>query len=272
MNIITSWKKSLSIFLPKNAKLFSLMLFRSIRDTYYLLWVHARGTIILTVAALGVGIFLSLINGHGSNEAYFADIVINSLNGISYAVTGIGSTLLFFYTILFARSSIQKKDRVYLCEWRRKYMIPFFCGKLSIALFIAAPLYMILYQFTNPRFVFVLGTIFSMIDYLFVFFFFDTIGGIDRTVVGPIKACFFSLVQSFKNSVKMVVYNLPVILLVYLFNSGSIALFLMLPYNSNILMALFSILFRPIFISLCGTLYAKYSYEQVTLYTSGPKR
>lgn len=277
MNIIASWKKSLSLFLPKNAKLFSLMIMRSIRDTYYLLWKHAKGTIMLTLAALGVGILVSLkgtspISYTSSESPSFNDILITSLNGISYAVAGICSTLLFFYTVLFARSSIQKKDGGYLCEWRRKYIIPFFGAMLSVGLFIAAPLYTILYQFANPRFIVILGTIFSMIDYFFVFFFLDTIGGIDRTVVGAIKAWFFSLVQALKNSVKMVMYNLPIILLVYVINTSAIALFLMFPYNSNVLMALFSILFRPIFISLCGTLYAKYSYEQVALYTNGPKR
>ena len=272
--LFQSWKESLSVFAPKNVKLFFLVNIKRILESYKFILLHVGWLILLTIAAEVWYNRYSMIHG----QSYF--LIIPLLGWFS----------VFFLMYLIIRPSIKRKSFNYYKDYKKHFLsfiilsVLFFIlavlfGKLLahaskwlvLFLFKGQPLpefliigYLVLLRLLTATFLFSLpfANIPIYIAPLLTFwilFMLDSNGGIRALWQSIVRGC------------KMVWYNYPFcfimfsllcllwygldILIVWLFGASS---FFYLPFIYNLLL--------PIPLSIFTIFYTKRIHEQFGLY------
>ena len=293
MTIFTSWKNSLAICSLKNSKLLWYAFMRSVRDLYILLWRNASNDILAFFALYvleKMHLFYRLQQAEidintGAIRLMPENLLLFILVIVSWFVQAFIFLRLFFYAFLLARNSMQNKNVAYLQEWKKKYQMYFF-GAIFIAAIVGllCSLPFSVFFVFHPHFyialylyIFLISVFFKPFYFIFLFFLFDTVLYYSSMPKNKLYRVFLLAINAGKNSVKMVVYNLPLFFLI-----GSIANLLGMgldvavnvipdPFFVNSINKLLQIVLVPVTICLYGVLYTKYSYEQIDLYTEGVK-
>lgn len=293
MTIFTSWKNSLTICSLKNSKLLWYAFMRSVRDLYILLWRNAP---ILVLSAFILYILERIHFVYRAQQAVFDARVgtyllahqsppIATIQIFSFLLQAVLLFYLFFYTFLLARNSMQNKDVFYLKEWKKKYMGLFFgaitctfflillCTIPFLSLFLAYPRL----QIGLPIYAFLVTVFFKAFYFIGIFFVLDTAFYYSSMAGNKLYRMLLLVVNAWKNSFKMVVYNMPLFFLIgFLTNVlwtgfDFFISFISEPSLFVSLKELLYVVFFPFTVCLYGVLYTKYSYEQIDLYTEGVK-
>lgn len=240
MNLIQSWKNSLELLVPKNLKTFLLVTGKTILDVYASLDkpLTSRGNWIAVIILVTL---IGLTNIIKTFRLFMLESII--LNGILH--------LFFFLFLLKMRSSIGIKNRDYFEQYVRKYW--YF---LLISL-----LFGISYLYAIPFF----GNIVFLLYMLFLLFTFDSDGSSIQLII------------AFKNSVRMLLYNFPIFLVLLGILSIinvilSFLIYFAIHYFGGLTIALLLyILVVPIQIALISNLYIKFIHAQPSLYFNQPE-
>ncbi len=214
MNIAQTWRDSLTIFLPKNLKLFLLITLKSIIETYKTLFRYFWWLILLNIIVEPLLWFV-----WDSTHAQWAWWLIHYIP--------VSLLLMFlFYCALFlcARPSVKKKDYAYFKDYpfHCLYIIVFFTGityEITRFWFQLPPT--LFHRLVNSIAVIAVG--YYWITPLFK----GAAGIISGIVLSPISAFFIlfllnsegtvrTIGASLLRAVKMVIYNYPFCLIVYL--------------------------------------------------------
>ncbi len=104
--LFQSWKESLSVFAPKNAKLFFLVTIKRILESYKFILLHVGWLILLTIAAELWYNRYSMVHGH----SYFLLIPL------------LGWFFVFFLMYLIIRPSIKRKSFHYYKDYKKHFL------------------------------------------------------------------------------------------------------------------------------------------------------
>jgi len=240
MYLLQSWKDSLSLFKPKNFKLFALVTLKTIGGTYWLLLKYFWWLVVIDIAW---------------EFTYGGDFTETSTGLIKVALF-----LLWTFAIcLVVRPSVAKKNSAYFVSYIW-YVPAAFAGMIVYAL-----LGVIL-----QRLLFEQEIIFSILILIpllfFMFFLLDMVLNLRNWR----KAGFFAN--------KMVLYNIPtLILFAVAFSCVSYLLSFIQRFGHfqacclvNFVNIIHSLVLQPIFTSIIGNLYIKRLHEQPQLYFKKP--
>ena len=251
-HLLRSWKESLSLFIPKNAKLFILVTLKTIIQSYKLIFAHLWWLFLVSWA-------LDVINAR-----YFYNIFFALLPLFAWLIT-------IFCVYLVIRPSLQRKKFSYYWE-KAYYFIHFFIITIFVffvffsivkLLSMLAPLneFQYLSIITLSLMPSPLMPLFISPPLTFMIFF-----ALDSD--GSLKSIFSSIIRGFK----MALYNYPFCLIFYLICIaialiGYVAILTFTFFGSSILLSsLVSHLLIPIPLSVLSNFYTKRLHDQFGLY------
>ena len=243
MHVLQSWKDSLSLFKPKNFKLFALVTLKTIGETYLTLFKYFWWFIVLCILW----------------EYMYAPLYSPVTSGV-YEVYGLLQYILTFISCVIVRPSVMQKNYSYFKNYSL-YFLGFIVGMIVlIGVFACFELPFRLLFFEDSHIVRMLhygvGSVVAAVILLFSFFELDM----------PLSLS--NWVRAFRYAIKMFWYNAPAIILLYapLFFI-SIAMEFTIP--EVIRFAYWLII--PIEASIIGNFYIKRLHEQPQLYFKQPK-
>jgi len=212
MYLLQSWKESLTIFIPKNFKLFLLVTLKSLLETtktffryfWWLIVLELGGPPLLNM----LGVFTKMPSGDVANIVAF--------------LTVFAQTITLFCLYLIARPSVAKKDYAYFKHYSYYVAIVFFIAFVCSLVVQMSLLYarVLLGSLLVPLLFLVMLP--SALGAFFLLFWFDS--------DGTIKNLFYSFVRS----IKMVLYNYPFCLIASLLFGGMWALVSVVPVQTFI--------------------------------------
>lgn len=177
MQLLSAWKQSLLLFEPKNFKLFVLVTFKTMWE--------------------GVKILLSwwwiFVLLHYALLKFFPYSIVSEVKNKSLLIRYLNHFIVIISILLFClavRPSIKKKNLYYL----KDYLLPL------IIIIIAYDLFYLIMSYMG-KFAMLIGDIFFPAMLFFSFFLFD-----QKNII---KGTFYSFISA----VKMVIYNLPLVLI-----------------------------------------------------------
>jgi hypothetical protein len=235
MNLIQSWKESLSLLAPQNLKPFVLVAVKNVLDVYGLMNkpLTARGN---WVAAVIVVILILFTNVIQQFHLLWLDEIL--LNGIRH--------FLYFIFLLGMRPSVDIKNWDYFKRYLQKY---WYFLVITI-LFGLTQIYIIPFLF-----------IFYMIFLLFMFDSYNSLQGI----VTALKNSFFMILYNFP------IFLLLYLVLGFIMWLVSLFIKLTLGFGGLAIATLLYILFAPIQLVFIINLYIKFLHGQSSLYFKQPE-
>ncbi len=270
MNILRAWKDSLSLFAPKNFKLFALVTFKTIWDGYkvmlrYWWWLYG----------LLIGIWIydehflheSIARFSNGFEFFTRGIYLygNALEAIAGILTGIIYFMMPFLIILSIRPSVKPKNYAYFLRYLPLLGYIYILNALFIMILKQAEVLIIgdvsvgllacILLFIG-RFPLPLITFFS-------FFLADS----DKKILSSLKSLYRAFI--------MILYNYPLCWLVILLGAPVayvINMMLDIPYLNTTIILLNEVLLVGTSIYLCiwSNIYIKKLHEQSKLYFKEP--
>jgi len=247
MTLLQSWADSLILLKPKSFQLFVMVTIKSILESYklyikYFWWLLLAMPLFLFI---GPDFAIALKNNDSYSIAKYCTLL-----GIVASLYG----LLFLAACFATRPSILQKDCAYFRNQFKKIILYWLAwGALRMLL--------MKYALSFGRVFFPVGNVSLGSSELifFVLFFADSDGGLKNIVV------------SAWNTLKMVVYNLP---LVFVFNfifGSSLLFFDYFIYISPLMKLIIGALLMPIGVCTYTNIYIKRLHDQFDLYNKQPK-
>lgn len=242
MTLLQSWADSLTLLKPKNLQLFVMVTIKSIIEAYslyvkYFWWLLLAMPLFLFIAP---DLAASWQNNDTQNLARYATLV-----GMAASLYGI----LFLAACFATRPSILQKDCAYFRTQFKKIILYWLAwGALRVVL--------IKYAVPFGRILFSVGSVSLCSPALifFVLFFADSDGGLKNIFV------------SMWNSVKMIIYNFPLICVINLLFSVSVLFFSYFFYISTLMQIMIGALLMPIGVCTYANIYIKKLHDQFDLY------
>jgi hypothetical protein len=246
MTLFQSWADSLTLLKPKNLQLFVMVTIKSILEAYklyfkYFWWLLLALLIFLFIAP---DLAVAWKNNDGQNLARYA-----TLFGMAISLYGI----LFLAACFVTRPSILQKDCAYFRTQFKKiilYWLAWWC--LSVVLIKYGSFWKI-FAYSDNVYSCSTALIF------FVLFFADSDGGLKNIFI------------SAWNAWKMVIYNLPLLLIVALCFGIPILLFNHLIYISPLMKVIIAAFLMPITVCTNTNIYIKRLHDQFDLYFKQPQ-
>ncbi len=240
MELIQSWRESLALLAPRQAKILMFLTFKALKELF------SNPYSLLVIILLGVTTAFSQI--------YYRFHELSS--SIFFLMTTALSIVLTVLLILYIRSSVMPKNRFYFLHYWRHVLYILVLSVAFMGLFLVIPQIMIY------------GSIGWMaLSTLWILFFCDR------------NASLQTFGHSFVRAVLMIVYNAPVIIVVTIaWNALYILVVAFILYLTHIgtefllftVVSLTNIIFYPIWYCVMNTLYVKRLHDQFSLYFSRP--
>jgi len=226
MQLLQSWKESLSIFKPANFKLFLMVTAKCVWETFKILFGRFWWLVILfllgTVAIFSLFFVVSLfiaMSAHGGPPMTTGENIF--LKFLTF-VGSIFPSSLIFTIFLIVRSSVKMKNWSYLKTYLFSlyfiyvylflYLIYFLCSYTINAFIFLSPIANVFVHLSNlPSYVFftfllnVFSLLYSSLIVFTILFF------LDSASANP-----YTFLVSFLRALKMTIYNFPFCLIVYL--------------------------------------------------------
>lgn len=261
MTLFQAWADSLTLLRPKNFKLFMLVTLKSIVETYKLLlrywwWLYVLIGIVTYGIESGsfIKIFLHLAPHYSFNYIYALLIFFQSF--FLY--------VMMFVTYLTVQPSVSQKNFVYFYSYV-VHILYLFMSLLGSLVFLASLLFSFSVHVKWPWSSFLLRSLFLLSQIFMPFFFFDSSPGIKN------------LIHSAFNSIKMFVFNIPLVLLALVLCVG-FTLFVRsfcFPFGyfipANICGLVIIIVLFPAILCLFANIYIKKLHDQFDLYFPQPQ-
>ena len=277
MTLIQSWKDSFKLLLPANLKLFALVTLKSIIECYKVLFRHWWWVMVIF---MGITLYDLWFNLYGYEILYGVKIIGLGLKTSMLLLRDSIELLFTFFvylTILSTRPSVAKKDFSYFNQYLGHFL---YIAILLFALIVLRhwdvfPSGPILFEPINlVNIIIETFTSFNLFTFpllvLSLLFFLDS----DKRII--------QIVFSFYRSIKMIVFNLPVFMVicllmwvVFYFNSRIIDVLMdnrtmFWVYISS--WYLIKVLFlTPVFACTFANIYIKKVHEQFNVYFKQPK-
>lgn len=271
MNIVQSWKDSLLLLLPQNFKLFALVTLKSIMDTYKTLFKYWWFLYVMATVCTGllfwIGVRELKPGWYDTNSELFKQASIYHLQTILYMLGMIIALAIIYIACLFivcltARSSIKQKNYRYYFDYLKRYWYLLCIIFLLYVRINGVPIKSIPLMYS-----------FSIILFLFTF---------------DARPSLKALWRSGMNSLRFMVYNMPLLVLLELFvrlidkvmifiNYLFVAAALVRPFHVGgitfvgLSTAMLSLILSPILIVILTNLYIKRVHDQPELYFPTPK-
>ncbi len=258
MTLLQSWADSLTLLKPKNLQLFVMVTIKSIIEAYklyfkYFWWLILAMPIFLFIAP---DVAAAWKNNDGNSLAHYATIV-----GIAASLYG----LLFLAACFATRPSILQKDCAYFRTQFKKIIVYWFVWGIFRVLLMK-------YAVSFGKTAFYIGNIsFNKTAFyvgntslcapeliFFILFFADSDGGLKNIFV------------SFWNTLKMIVYNLPLIFLINLIFGISLFVFSYFFNISPLMQIIIGAFLMPIGVCTYANIYIKRLHDQFDLYFKQP--
>lgn len=250
MTLLQAWGDSLTLLQPKNLKPFIFVTFKSIIETYKLLFKYWWWLYVVIVA---VGIGMNYVSFSVMPSA-LASQLFGSLLFSLFALL----FLHVFASFLAACPSIAQKNYVYFKSYILYFaIVPFFIAIPVSILYISQSCGLtgklsLIEVFS--RFVVSLPlTIFALL------FFFDSKMGVK------------SFLYALFNAIKMIVFNLPLCIILGILVAVFLSTENLIRYNSRALYFIVPAMFAPVFICVYVNIYIKKLQDQYDLYFPQPK-
>jgi hypothetical protein len=247
MTLLQSWADSLTLLKPKNLQLFVMVTIKSILEAYklyikYFWWLLLVLPLFLFVAPD----FATVVKNNDSyNIAWYCTLL-----GMAMSLYG----LLFLAACFATRPSILQKDCAYFRTQFKKIILYWLAwGALRILL--------MNFALSFGKMFFPVGSVSLGSPELifFTLFFADSDGGLKNIVV------------SAWNTLKMVVYNLPLIFVFNLIFGISVLFFNYFIYISPLMKLIIGALLMPIGVCTYANIYIKKLHDQFDLYFKQPQ-
>lgn len=247
MTLLQSWADSLTLLKPKNLQLFVMVTIKSILEAYKLYFKYFWWLLLAMPLFLFIGpdfVVARYVETHNGSQtlAYYLTLL-----GIAASLYG----LLFLAACFATRPSILQKD----CSYFRTQF-----KKIILYWFVWGALRVLLMKYTLYWKLMPLGVVSLRAPELifFVLFFADSDGGL--------KNIFISL----WNTLKMLVYNLPLLCIVVFCFSLPTVLFNYFMYISPLMKIIIGALLMPIGVCTYANIYIKRLHDQFDLYFKQP--
>jgi hypothetical protein len=246
MTLLQSWADSLTLLKPKNLQLFVMVTIKSIIEAYklyfkYFWWLILAMPIFLFIAP---DVAAAWRNNDGNSLARYATLL-----GIAASLYG----LLFLAACFATRPSILQKDCAYFRTQFKKIILYWLAWGMFRVLLMK---YAVLFGKTA----FYLGNTSLCAPELifFVLFFADSDGGLKN------------IFASFWNTLKMVIYNLPLIFLINFIFGLSLFLVSYFFNISPLMQIIIGAFLMPIGVCTYANIYIKKLHDQFDLYFKQP--
>jgi hypothetical protein len=246
MTLLQSWADSLTLLKPKNLQLFVMVTIKSILEAYklyfkYFWWLLLAMPIFLFITP---DVAAAWKNNDTSSLARYATLL-----GIAASLYG----LLFLAACFATRPSILQKDCAYFRDQFKKIILYWFVWGLLRVLLMK-------YALSFGKTAFYLGNTSLRAPELifFVLFFADSDGGLKN------------IFASFWNTLKMVVYNFPLIFLINFVFGVSLFLLSYFLNISSLMQIIIGAFLMPIGVCIYTNIYIKRLHDQFDLYNKQP--
>ncbi len=233
MTLLQAWGDSLSLLKPKNLKLFLLVTLKSIIEAYKLLFKYWWWLYVIIIGSLLV--------------PYFIDVSLLTYIRLEKIFCWVYQVLLFA-TLVTTRPSAEQKN----CNYFRRY-IPYFL--------IVVPFLLVFPSHVWP----------SALSSIYIFFNLFYLDSPKRILIGKFisKLNGSDILMSFIRTLKMIIYNYPLLLCVGITLYAPLYIFCNSIY-APLLLNVIKIVLLPVPVCLYTNIYIKKLHDQFDLYFKQP--